>query len=234
MSLLLAEGLRAGYGGADILQGASIRVEPGQIAVVIGPNGAGKSTLLKAIYGLVRVREGRVLFDGRDVTGAEPRTLVPLGLGYVPQERNVFPSLTVLENLEMGAFTRRDDIRGDLERVFAIFPVLAERRRQRAGTLSGGERQMLAIARALLARPKLLMLDEPTAGLSPRFVDVVFDRIREINRHGTTILMVEQNAKKALEFADHAWVLVGGANRFDDTGPAVLNNPEIARMFLGG
>lgn len=234
MSLLAAEGLRGGYGGADILNGASITVEPGRIVVVIGPNGAGKSTLLKAIFGLVRPREGRVLFEGRDITGAEPQSLVPLGLAYVPQERNVFPSLTVLENLEMGAFTRRDDFGPDLERVFEIFPVLAERRDQPAGTMSGGERQMVAIGRALVARPRLLLLDEPTAGLSPRYIDLIFERIREINAGGVAILMVEQNAKKALGFADHAYVLVGGANRFDDAGPALLANPEIAEMFLGG
>ncbi len=234
MTLLEAHGLRGGYGGVDILQGVELRVAPGELVVIVGPNGAGKSTAMKAIFGLVRLRAGRVVFDQREITGLPPERLVPLGLAYVPQERNVFPSLTVEENLEMGAYVRRDDIRPDMERVFALFPVLAERRRQRAGTMSGGERQMVAIGRALMTRPRLLLLDEPTAGLSPRYVDLLLERIRAINREGVAILMVEQNAKKALAMADRGVVLVGGANRFEDAGPAVLAHPDIAEMFLGG
>ncbi len=234
MSLLEARGLRGGYGDTDILRGVDLVVGPGEIVVVIGPNGAGKSTALRALFGLVRLRAGAVRFDGHDITHRPPESRVRLGLAYVPQERNVFPSLTVEENLQMGAFVRRDDIRSDLERLFELFPVLAERRRQRAGTLSGGERQMVAIARALMTRPRLLLLDEPTAGLSLRSVDVLFARIAAVHREGVAILMVEQNARKALAMAHRGYLLVGGANRFEDTGPALLAHPGIAEMFLGG
>ena len=234
MALLELQGVRGGYGEADILNGVDLRVEEGEIVVVIGPNGAGKSTAMKAVFGLVRVREGRIRFDGREITNLPPERLVPLGLSYVPQERNVFPSLTVQENLEMGAYVRRDDFRPELEEVFALFPALAERRDQRVGTMSGGERQMVAIGRALMTKPRLLLLDEPTAGLSPKFTALIFERIRAVNARGVSVLMVEQNAREALSFADRAYVLVGGANRFEDHGPAVLAHPEIAELFLGG
>jgi branched-chain amino acid transport system ATP-binding protein len=234
VSLLEAERVCGGYGGGDILNSVDLAVDDGQIVVVIGPNGAGKSTAMKAIFGLVRVRAGRVRFAGEDITNARPDQLVPKGMSYVPQERNVFPSLTVQENLDMGAYIRADDCSAELEQVFEIFPLLEERRRQPAGQMSGGERQMVAIGRALMVKPRLLLLDEPTAGLSPKFVDLIFERILAINALGIGVLMVEQNARKALGFAQRGYVLVGGANRHDDTGPNLLANPEVAEMFLGG
>ncbi len=223
-----------GYGGVDILNGTRLDIEPGEIAVIIGPNGAGKSTAMKAIFGLVQVREGSIRFDGEPITNARPHDLVPKGMSYVPQERNVFPTLTVQENLDMGAFIRNDDYTAELEQVYEIFPLLRERRRQQAGLMSGGERQMVAIGRALMVKPRLLMLDEPTAGLSPKFIDLIFERIRAINARGIAILMVEQNAKKALAFAHRAYVMVTGTTRYEDTGPNLLANPEVAEMFLGG
>jgi branched-chain amino acid transport system ATP-binding protein len=234
LSLLEVEGLRGGYGGVDILRGCRLAVEDDAIVVVIGPNGAGKSTLMKAIFGLIRVREGHIRFAGEDITRARPDQLVPKGMSYVPQERNVFASLSVQENLDMGAYIRRDDYRAELDAVFELFPLLHRRRHQPVGLMSGGERQMVAMGRALMVKPRLLMLDEPTAGLSPKFIDLIFERVRAINARGIAVLMVEQNAKKALGFADRAYVLVQGANRFDDTGPALLANPEIAELFLGG
>jgi branched-chain amino acid transport system ATP-binding protein len=232
--LLEARAVYGGYGGADILNGVDLGVDQGQIVVIIGPNGAGKSTAMKAIFGLVRVRAGTVRFAGEDITGARPDQLVPKGMSYVPQERNVFPSLTVQENLDMGAFVRTDDHSAELEQVLEIFPLLRDRRRQPAGQMSGGERQMVAIGRALMIRPRLLLLDEPTAGLSPKFIDLIFERILAINARGISVLMVEQNARKALGLAHRGYVLVGGANRHDDTGPNLLANPEVAEMFLGG
>ena len=194
MSLLEATGMVGGYGGGDILNGVDLAVDAHEIAVIVGPNGAGKSTAMKAIFGLVTVRKGGVTFAGDAITNAAPEKLVTLGMAYVPQERNVFPNLSVHENLEMGAFTRRDDIAGVLDHVYALFPALAEKRRQPAGELSGGQRQQVAIGRALMIEPKLLMLDEPTAGLSPKVMDDIFERIVAINRTGVGILMVEQNA----------------------------------------
>jgi branched-chain amino acid transport system ATP-binding protein len=226
--------VRGGYGGVDILNGCDLDVEAGRIVVVIGPNGAGKSTLMKAIFGLLQVREGSIRLDGDDITRARPDQLVPKGMSYVPQERNVFPTLTVQENLDMGAYIRRDDYREELEAVYEIFPLLRERRHQQAGLMSGGERQMVAMGRALMVKPRLLMLDEPTAGLSPKFIDMIFERVLAINARGISILMVEQNAKRALGLAHRGYVLVQGRNRFDDTGPALLANPEIAELFLGG
>ena len=234
MSLLRATGLYGGYGGVDILNGTGIAVDAGSITVVIGPNGAGKSTLMKAIFGLVRVRAGSVELDGEAITNGAPNALVRRGMSYVPQERNVFASLTVDENLDMGAYSRGDDTSADRARVYEIFPVLAERRRQAAGLMSGGERQMVAIGRALMVRPRLLLLDEPTAGLSPRLVDLIFERIRAINAHGVAVLMVEQNARRALALADRGYVLVMGQNRFADTGPNLLADREVAASFLGG
>jgi branched-chain amino acid transport system ATP-binding protein len=234
VSLLEVCGVSGGYGGVDILNGVALVLDEGQIVVVIGPNGAGKSTLMKAVFGLVRVRTGAIRFAGEDITNARPDQLVPKGMSYVPQERNVFPSLTVQENLEMGAYIRSDDHSAELEQVFVLFPVLRERRRQPAGQMSGGERQMVALGRALMVRPRLLLLDEPTAGLSPRFIDQIFERILAINALGISLLMVEQNARKALGLAHRGYVLVGGANRHDDTGPNILANPTVAEMFLGG
>lgn len=235
MTTLRAEGIHGGYGrGADILHGVSLRVDDGEIVVIIGPNGAGKSTAMKALFGLLQVREGRVMLDDEDITNRSPDRIVRRGLCYVPQEANVFPSLTVHENLEMGAFIRRDDYSARFERIYDLFPPLKDKRRQAAGQLSGGQRQMVAIARALMLDPSILMLDEPTAGLSPKFIELIFDRVREINRQGVGILMVEQNARQALGFADRGYVLATGRNRFEDSGRNLLANRDVAEMFLGG
>lgn len=234
MSLLEMNAVFGGYGGVDILNGVNLRVEDGEIIVVIGANGAGKSTAMKAIVGLVQIREGSVTFDGTDVTRKRPDEVARLRLCYVPQERNVFPSLTVQENLDMGAYLRKDDYSAQMGAVYEIFPPLKEKRSQEAGTLSGGQRQMVAMGRALMLDPRLLMLDEPTAGLSPKFTEQIFDKIKEINAHGVGILMVEQNARDSLALADRGYVLAMGRNRFEDTGANLLANPEVAEMFLGG
>ncbi|HEV7369150.1 ABC transporter ATP-binding protein [Arenibaculum sp.] len=234
MSLLAAEGMVGGYGGMDILKGVDLAVEPGEIVVVVGPNGAGKSTAMKAVFGLVRLRAGKVRFEGQDVTNRAPDRLVGLGMAFVPQERNVFANLSVHENLEMGAFARRGPLGPALDRVYAIFPPLAEKRRQPAGELSGGQRQMVAIGRALMAEPRLLMLDEPTAGLSPRYMDEILDRVVAINATGVGVLMVEQNARQALAVAHRGYVLATGANRFTGTGAELLGDREVAVSFLGG
>jgi len=234
MTLLRAEGLVGGYGGNDILNGVDLSVAGHEIAVIVGPNGAGKSTAMKAIFGLLRLRLGRVRLDEDDITNEPPDRLVRRGMAYVPQERNVFPNLTVNENLEMGAFVRRDDLTRALEQVYALFPPLREKRRQPAGELSGGQRQMVAIGRALMIEPRLLLLDEPTAGLSPRYIDEIFERVVAINRTGVGILMVEQNARQALAIAHTGYVLATGRNRFTDTGAALLANREVAESFLGG
>lgn len=234
MSLLEAQGLYGGYGGVDILNGIDMHVEDGEIVVIVGPNGAGKSTAMKAVIGLVKIREGHVRFDGQEITGRRPDEVARLRVCYVPQEKNVFPTLTVHENLEMGAFLRDDDFSSQLDAVYEIFPALVEKRRQPAGSLSGGQRQMVAMGRALMLEPKLLLLDEPTAGLSPLFTDMVFDKVKEINATGVAILMVEQNAKDALALADRGYVLALGRNRHEDTGANLLANREVAEMFLGG
>jgi ABC-type branched-subunit amino acid transport system ATPase component len=234
VSLLEAQGLYGGYGGVDILNGIDMRVEDGEIVVIVGPNGAGKSTAMKAVVGLVKIREGHIRFDGQEITGRRPDEVARLRVCYVPQEKNVFPTLTVHENLEMGAFLRDDDFSSQLDAVYEIFPALVEKRRQPAGSLSGGQRQMVAMGRALMLEPKLLLLDEPTAGLSPLFTDMVFDKVKEINATGVAILMVEQNAKDALALADRGYVLALGRNRHEDTGANLLANREVAEMFLGG
>jgi branched-chain amino acid transport system ATP-binding protein len=234
MSLLEMTDVHAGYGGAMILNGVGIDIEAQEIGVVIGPNGAGKSTALKALFGLLVVSRGSVSFDGTDITNSAPEKLVRLGLSYVPQEFNVFPSLSVEENLEMGAYSRRDSYRHLIDETFELFPPLQDKRRQPAGELSGGQRQMVAIGRALMTEPRLLLLDEPTAGLSPRFMSEIFERVIAINQRGVGILMVEQNAKQALGIAHKGFVLANGQNLFTDTGAALLANPEVARAFLGG
>ena len=226
--------MTGGYGNADILHHCSIGVEKGEIAVVVGPNGAGKSTAMKAVFGMLHLREGAVMLDGEDITSLMPQERVFKGMGFVPQTQNVFPGLSVLENLEMGAFIRDDDISGTLEQVFQLFPVLAEKAEQPAGELSGGQRQQVAVARALMTRPKVLMLDEPTAGVSPIVMDELFDRIIEVARTGIAILMVEQNAKQALSIADKGFVLVQGRNRYTDTGAALLADKDVRKAFLGG
>ncbi len=232
--MLEARGMIGGYGGADILKGVDIAVEAGEIVAIVGPNGAGKSTAMKAVFGLVRLREGEVRFRGEDIGRYQPDELVRKGMAYVPQERNIFPSLTVHENLEMGAFVRRDDFSGALDRVYALFPPLQEKRRQPAGELSGGQRQMVAFGRALMTEPALLLLDEPTAGLSPVYLREIFERIKAVNRTGVGILMVEQNARQALRIAHRGYVLATGETAFADTGAALLANPEVAESFLGG
>jgi branched-chain amino acid transport system ATP-binding protein len=234
VKFLSAVGMTGGYGGADIIKGCDITVERGEIAVVVGPNGAGKSTAMKAVFGMLTLREGTVTLDGEDITRLAPQDRVRKGMGFVPQTRNVFVSMTVQENLEMGAFIRDDDIGETMEQVFDLFPILREKRNQPAGELSGGQRQQVAVGRALMTQPKLLMLDEPTAGVSPIVMDELFDKILEIAETGIAILMVEQNARHALEIANHGFVLVQGENRYTDTGKALLANPDVRRSFLGG
>ena len=234
MSFLIGKEMSAGYGGTDILHSCTIGVEQGEIAVVVGPNGAGKSTAMKAMFGMLPLGEGSVLMDDRDITHLKPQDRVRNGMGFVPQNNNVFTSLTVQENLEIGAFIRRDDFSDTLTQVFDLFPVLKEKRSQAAGELSGGQRQQVAVGRALMTQPQVLMLDEPTAGVSPIVMDELFDRIIEIARSGIAILMVEQNAKQALGIADKGYVLVQGSNRYTDTGSALLANPNVRKAFLGG
>lgn len=231
---LIGDAMTGGYGGADILHDCTIAVEKGEIAVIVGPNGAGKSTAMKAVFGMLKLRKGAVRLGGVDITGLTPQARVGKGMGFVPQTQNIFPSMTVEENLEMGAFIRRDDFRDTMAQVYDLFPILKQKRGQAAGELSGGQRQQVAVGRALMTRPSVLMLDEPTAGVSPIVMDELFDRIIEIARTGISILMVEQNARQALEIADKGYVLVQGANRFTDTGKALLADPEVRKSFLGG
>lgn len=231
---LIGENMTGGYGGADILHSCTIAVDPGQIAVIVGPNGAGKSTAMKAVFGMLKLRSGHVRLNGEEITALTPQARVAKGMAFVPQTHNVFTSMTVEENLEMGAFLRRDDIRTTIEQVYHLFPILRDKRNQAAGELSGGQRQQVAVGRALMTQPKVLMLDEPTAGVSPIVMDELFDRIIEVARTGISILMVEQNARQALDIADRGYVLVQGANRFTDTGQALLADPEVRRSFLGG
>lgn len=234
MSFLIGDQMTGGYGGADILNNCTIAVEKGEIAVIVGPNGAGKSTAMKAIFGMLNLRLGKVMFDGEDITALSPQERVLKGMGFVPQTHNVFTSMSVEENLEMGAYIRKDDYRQTMEQVFELFPILKQKRHQPAGELSGGQRQQVAVGRALMTQPKVLMLDEPTAGVSPIVMDELFDRIIEIARTGIAILMVEQNARQALNIADKGYVLVQGTNRYTDTGQALMANPEVRRTFLGG
>ena len=234
MSFLIGKEMSAGYGGTDILHACTIGVEQGEIAVVVGPNGAGKSTAMKAVFGMLPLRSGSVWMGDRDITHLKPQERVRNGMGFVPQNNNVFTSLTVKENLEMGAFIRQDDFSDTLTQVFDLFPILKEKRSQAAGELSGGQRQQVAVGRALMTQPQVLMLDEPTAGVSPIVMDELFDRIIEIARSGIAILMVEQNAKQALSIADKGYVLVQGSNRYTDTGNALLANPNVRKAFLGG
>jgi ABC-type branched-subunit amino acid transport system ATPase component len=234
VTVLEADGIVSGYGEVDILHGVSVRVDEGEIVAVIGPNGAGKSTLMKAIFGLLKVRKGKVLLDGTDATNLAPQLIVRKGVCYVPQSENVFPTLTIQENLEMGAFIRRDDYKTRLQEVYEIFPDLAERPHLRAGKLSGGQRQMLALARALMLDPHLLLLDEPTASLSPRMVDDILARIRDINRTGVAILVVEQNAREALNLCHRGYVLVMGRNALEGSGQSLLDSEDVGRLYLGG
>jgi len=235
-TLLRVEVITVGYGRAPIVREASFMVSPGELVAVIGPNGAGKSTALKGIMGLLKPTGGRVIFDGQEITGMRTDLVVRRGLAYVPQGRIVFPLMTVAENLEMGGYVERDRgrIRAAMQQVFELFPVLGERRRQRAGTLSGGEQQMLAIGRALMTKPKLVLMDEPSLGLSPRYVTVIFERLAELKRAGYSLMVVEQNAARALAAADRGYVLELGRNRFEGTGPSLLADPDVKRLYLGG
>ena len=231
---LIGEAMTGGYGPVDILHSCTIAVNKGEIAVIVGPNGAGKSTAMKAVFGMLNLRGGQVRLNGEDITALTPQARVAKGMAFVPQTQNIFTSMTVEENLEMGAFLRRDDIKVTIEQVYTLFPILKTKRHQAAGELSGGQRQQVAVGRALMTQPQVLMLDEPTAGVSPIVMDELFDRIIEVARTGISILMVEQNARQALAIADKGFVLVQGANRFTDTGAALLADPEVRRSFLGG
>ena len=234
MSFLIGENMTCGYGGADILHSCSVGVDPGEIAVVVGPNGAGKSTAMKAMFGMLHLGEGRVMLDGTDISRLKPQARRVHGRGCVTQNNYRCTSKPVEENLEMGAFIRRDDISETMAQVFDLFPVLKDKRRQPAGELSGGQRQQVAVGRALMTQPRILMLDEPTAGVSPIVMDELFDRIIQVAQTGIAILMVEQNAKQALNIADKGFVLVQGRNAYTDTGAALLADPEVRRAFLGG
>jgi ABC-type branched-subunit amino acid transport system ATPase component len=233
-ALLETVDLTAGYGELEIVRGVSIAVPPGGFVSVIGPNGAGKSTLLKAIYGLADTHAGSVRFSGREITARQAHELTRLGLNYVPQLDNIFPNLTVLENLEIGAVPRRERLAERLEAIFGTFPALKGRRRQRAGTLSGGERQMLALARALMPEPRLLLLDEPSAALAPTVADRLFEQLEAINRSGVAILLVEQNARRSLALSDYGYVLDMGRNRFQGRGGELLHDPKVVELYLGG
>ncbi|GAA4229891.1 ABC transporter ATP-binding protein [Sagittula sp. NFXS13] len=232
---LIGDSMTGGYGkGPDILHDCTIAVDRGEIAVIVGPNGAGKSTAMKAVFGMLDVRSGAVRLDGADITQLTPQDRVKHGMGFVPQTNNIFTSMSVEENLEMGAFIREDDMQQTMEQVYTLFPILRDKRRQPAGELSGGQRQQVAVGRALMTQPKVLMLDEPTAGVSPIVMDELFDRIIEVARSGISILMVEQNARQALEIADKGYVLVQGANAHTGSGKELLANPEVRQSFLGG
>lgn len=264
MPILEAIELSSGYGGMEILHGVSVRLEPGELIAILGPNGAGKSTLIKTIFGLLKPTHGNVLFRGRDATGSAPEDLVAMGLGYVPQVSNVFPSLSVRENLEMGGFSLRRSIRDRLaqfssargpirkrfvkltgraerreierriDEILELFPDLRARDRHRVGDLSGGQQQMVALAKSLVLRPDVLLIDEPSAGLAPKLVGAVFEKIADIREHGTSIMLVEQRARRALALADRGYILDTGRNKYEDRGEALLRNPEIGRLYLGG
>jgi branched-chain amino acid transport system ATP-binding protein len=234
MTGLVGTAMIGGYGGADVLKGCTIAVESGEIVVIVGPNGAGKSTAMKAMFGMLDLRAGTVLLNGEDISDLPPQQRVRRGMGFVPQTQNVFTSMTVEENLQMGGFIRGDDFSGTIEEIYRLFPVLREKRAQPAGELSGGQRQQVAVGRALMTQPKVLMLDEPTAGVSPIVMSELFDRIIDVAQTGIAILMVEQNAKQALQIADRGYVLVQGENRHTDSGAALLADPDVRRAFLGG
>ena len=231
---LHAKNMVGGYGETTILNNCSINVKQGEIAVIVGPNGAGKSTAMKAIFGMLDLRQGNVFFNGEDITYLSPQDRVKKGMGFVPQTNNVFTSMTVLENLEIGGFTNLDKIKSNIKEIFNLFPILEEKQKQIVGELSGGQRQQVAVGRALMTNPKLLMLDEPTAGVSPIVVKELFEKIINIAKAGIAILMVEQNAKQALEISDNGFVLVQGENKFTDKGTTLLENREVRKAFLGG
>ena len=234
MAFLNATEMLGGYGETTILNSCTISVNKGEIAVIVGPNGAGKSTAMRAIFGMLRLKKGQIMFDNQDITNLKPQERVGLGMGFVPQTNNVFNSMTVLENLEMGGFLNNKDIDKNIQDIFSLFPILHEKRSQTLNELSGGQRQQVAVGRALMTNPKLLMLDEPTAGVSPIVVKELFEKIINIAKAGIAILMVEQNAKQALEISDNGFVLVQGENKFTDKGSTLLANKEVRKAFLGG
>jgi ABC-type branched-subunit amino acid transport system ATPase component len=234
MIILKTEDVTVGYTEVDILHNVHIRVKAEEIVSVIGPNGAGKSTLLKTIFGILKPRHGNVILKDEDITGLKPDRIVRRGISYVPQVDNVFPSMSVQENLEMGAFIRNDDYSSRLQEVYDLFPILRERSKQKVGQLSGGQRQMVAMGRALMLDPQILLLDEPSAGLAPLLVSMIFEKIGEVNATGVAMIIVEQNAREALKMAHHGYVLAMGKNVLDDGGQALLANEEIARLYLGG
>ena len=234
MISLIGKNLTAGYGGVDIINDINLIVKEGEIAVIVGPNGAGKSTAMKSLLGMLGLTEGSVFFSDTNITKMLPQDRVKLGIAFVPQNKNVFTGMTVEENLEMGGFLRQDNILETIEEIYQLFPVLKEKRNQNTGELSGGQRQQVAFGRALMTKPKILMLDEPTAGVSPIVMDELFSRIIEVGKTGVGILMVEQNAKQALSIADRGYVLVNGKNNREGTGQELLNNPEVRKSFLGG
>ena len=234
MMNLIGKNISAGYGGVDIIKDVNLYVNEGEIVVIVGPNGAGKSTAMKSLLGMLRLTSGSVKFSEKTITNMLPQDRVSLGIAFVPQNQNVFTGMTVEENLEMGAFLRYDNIKDTIDQIYELFPILREKRNQSAGELSGGQRQQVAFGRALMTMPKILMLDEPTAGVSPIVMDDLFSRIIEVGKTGVGILMVEQNAKQALNIADRGYVLVNGKNSREGTGQELLNNPDVRKSFLGG
>lgn len=226
--------IRAGYGEIEIIHGLSLYVNEGEIVSIVGPNGSGKSTLLKSIFALVDIMDGEINYQGELLNNLGTEKMIQKGLSFVPQTDNIFPSLTVHENLELGGYISKGKLKDRLDLIYELFPPLVEKRKKRAGTLSGGQRQMVAFGRALIMEPKLLLLDEPTAGLAPMFIDLILDKVQEINDTGVTILMVEQNAKKALAMSDRGYVLAAGEKKYEDSGRALLENEEVAQLFLGG
>ena len=226
--------MTGGYGGEDIIKNCNIEVDKGQISVIVGPNGAGKSTAMKAMLGMIALKSGSIILNGKNISSYSPQKRVAAGIAFVPQSMNIFSELTVEENLEMGAFLRSDDIHETISEIYELFPAMREKRNQLAGELSGGQRQQVAVSRALMTKPEVLMLDEPTAGVSPIVMDEIFDRILQIKNNGVAIVIVEQNAKQALNIADFGYVLVGGENKYEGHGHELLNDQDVRKSFLGG
>ena len=231
---LSCTGMTGGYGGEDIIKNCNIEVDKGKISVIVGPNGAGKSTVMKAMLGMIALKSGSIILGGENISSYSPQKRVASGIAFVPQSMNIFSELTVEENLEMGAFLRSDDIHETISEIYELFPAMKEKRNQLAGELSGGQRQQVAVSRALMTKPEVLMLDEPTAGVSPIVMDEIFDRILQIKNNGVAIVIVEQNAKQALNIADFGYVLVGGENKYEGHGHELLNDQDVRKSFLGG